>query len=414
MRIALIVGSFPVVSQPFIANQVAGLLDQGCDVQIFAIGKRGGGVAEHKIVTEYDMLSRAHYPIGNPDTTMHRMAFRTKHLMQYGWRHPASVARGASPARFGKRAFSLFHSTMALNLSRNGPFDVVHIHFGTIALISLDILWAAKCNAPLVVTFHGSDINEVLPDGTKHDYSELFEQAALVTANSRFTARRLMVAGCPSKKVTRVPMGVSMRSFPVIERERAPGDPLRFLTVGRVVPVKGIDYVIRALPKVAQVHPDVEYHVVGPPNLRDKYMKLATELGVADHVTFHGAKPHHEIVDFLKMCDIFVLAGVVAPDGTVEAQGLVLAEAQATGMPIIASNVGGIPETTGDGRAGMLVEQKNVEELADAMIKLAAMRDEWPRLGRLGREYVEKRYGIERSTQRMLGLYEKACALATK
>ena len=410
MRIAMIVGSFPVVSQTFIPTQIAGLLDRGCDVQIISVGCRGSGCDIPKTVSDYKMLDRTHFPAGDDGSAVGRIRHRVKQVVGHGWRHPVPVIRGLNPVRFGKRAFNLFCSSMALHLARIGPFDIVHVHFGTIGLLVMDFLDVAGCTAPLVVTYHGSDINEILPDGSQLDYRGLFDRAQGVTANSRFTVRRLIVRGCPSGMIKRIPMGTSMASFPVLQRKREANDPVRFLTVGRVIPFKGIDYVIRALPAVVEANADVEYHVVGPPNHRDEYMELARELGVDKHVFFHGAKPHHEIRDYLERCDVFVLAGVVADDGTVEAQGVVLAEAQATGMPVITTDVGGIPESTGDGRAGIMIKERDVEALSEAMLRMISMRDRWEELGQIGRKYVERKFGLDQSTDRLMRFYRQLVA----
>ena len=155
----------------------------------------------------------------------------------------------------------------------------------------------------------------------------------------------------------------------------------------RLVPRKGIDTVLEALPAIFKGVPEVQYIVAGDGPDRTRLERLAERLGVTPLVRFLGLVPDDQVAPLLHMADVFVMpAREERPD--VEGFGLVFLEANACGTPVIGSTSGGIPDAVVDGETGLLVPPLAPGPLADAAIRLLNDADLRGRLGRAGRERV--------------------------
>ena len=180
------------------------------------------------------------------------------------------------------------------------------------------------------------------------------------------------------------------------------------LHVGRQVAMKGTVYVIHAFARLAQQIPGVELVIIGDGPLRKRMQSLAQSLGLAKQIRFLGALPHQQVMTWMRKAAMLVLPSVRTRTGRNEGLGMVLLEAAATGVPMIGSRQGGIPEAIIDGETGLLVSERNYEELAAAMSALlndSAMR---LRMGQQARTLVERRFDIRRQTKKLERYYEHA------
>jgi phosphatidyl-myo-inositol dimannoside synthase len=191
------------------------------------------------------------------------------------------------------------------------------------------------------------------------------------------------------------------------------GDHKVLLTLSRLVPRKGVDTVLQALPAIARVVPGVRYVVAGEGKDRPRLERMAEELGVTPLVRFLGLVREEEVASLLHMADVFVMpAREERPD--VEGFGLVFLEANACGTPVIGSTSGGISDAVVDGETGLLVPPAAPAPLADAAIRLLTEPDLARRLGATGRERVLRDFTWERAAGRyftsMTGLAASAPA----
>ena len=169
--------------------------------------------------------------------------------------------------------------------------------------------------------------------------------------------------------------------------------------------VKGIEFGIRAVAKILPTHPNIRYQIAGDGPLLSELKELAAKLGVADCVDFLGGQTQQEVRELYGTSHLFMLPGVVARDGAEEGQGLVLIEAQATGLPVLATRVGGIPESVLDGESGFLVSERDMDALAEKLTYLIEHPELWPGMGRVGRAYVERNFNVNELNDRLVGLY---------
>ncbi|MDX1674676.1 MAG: glycosyltransferase, partial [Longimicrobiales bacterium] len=278
--------------------------------------------------------------------------------------------------------------------------DVLQVHFGPMGVV-VDALREMELVAgPMVVTFHGSDVS-AWRRADPGRYDGLFARVDAITANSSFLRDRLLGLGAPGDRIIRLPMGVDLTEFAV---RPPPGGPPRFLTVGRLSEEKGIEHALRAMALLRDRGRIFSYTIIGGGPLRSELESLARSLELEDRVHIRGPQPRGTVVAAMADHHILVQPGVEAASGAVEAQGLVLAEAQATGMPVVASDVGGIPETVGPG-AGRLVPPGDPESLADALDALLRERDRWGEIGEAGRRHAEREFDRRALRDRLVDLY---------
>ncbi|HLL77128.1 MAG TPA: glycosyltransferase family 4 protein [Pyrinomonadaceae bacterium] len=205
----------------------------------------------------------------------------------------------------------------------------------------------------------------------------------------------------------RPPEGGARASLPAVE---AAAGPL-LLTVARLVPRKGHDAVIRALPLVLRRLPGTTYLIVGEGPERNRLEALATELGVAGSVRFCGAV--EDVVPYYQACDLFVMASrTLREEGEVEGFGIAFCEASACGKPVVGGRSGGVGEAVVDGVTGLLVPPDDPEALASAITGLLDDRERSARMGGRGREWVLNSLDPARAAERIAALAAGAAAVA--
>lgn len=209
---------------------------------------------------------------------------------------------------------------------------------------------------------------------------------------SRYTAGLLDDFGVPPARRTVIPNGTDPSRFrpmdaSALRRKLGLADRRVLLTVGRLVPRKGLDTTIRALPRIAEDVPNVTYLIVGHGPDRARLAGLARRLGVADRLHFAGKVPHDQLPLYYNACDVFVMPSREA-DPDVEGFGIVFLEAGACGKPVIGARAGGVPDAIRDGETGLLVPPRAPERLARAARWLLAHPAKAHRIGRQGRQRV--------------------------
>jgi len=184
---------------------------------------------------------------------------------------------------------------------------------------------------------------------------------------------------------------------------------MRLLTVARLVEIKGHEYALRAIAKVRARYPNLRYDLVGDGPLRKKLTALIAELGLNDAVTLHGSRSETDVREFFAQAHAFLLTSVNV-EGDEEGQGLALQEAQACGLPVIATRHGAFPEGVAPENRSWLVPERDVEALASKLCELVDAKDRWPVIGHAGRNFVKQRYDIRALNKQLVEIYRDAIA----
>lgn len=255
---------------------------------------------------------------------------------------------------------------------------------------------------PFVVHFHGYDASKArVLDAFGDSYRPMFHAAAAVVAGCTEMAKQLIALGAPSEKVvTNYVSTVDVASF----TQQDPGNrPPHFVSIGRFVEKKAPHLTLFAFSKVADVLPDVELVMIGQGRLLDACKELAKGLGVENRVRFLGPQSHEVVCQELAKARCFVQHSVIANDGDREGTAISVLEAAATGMAIVATRHQGILDTMVDGETALLVDEFDVDGMADCMIRVARDPSLARCLGAAARERVSAKFSMEKSIS---GLYQ--------
>ena len=215
---------------------------------------------------------------------------------------------------------------------------------------------------------------------------------------------RLLALNAPPEKLHVIPNAVGIDGIAFRVRHAPQGKPLRLLTIGRLVPFKGVAVLINSLQHSAIYALNWRLDVVGDGPLRAELVTQAEAAGLADRIVFHGACAREKVLSIIDASDLYLAPAVVDTDGNTETQGVALLEAMASGLPVIASRVGGIPETLGPAAAA-LVPPNDADALAGALLDLLQRPECWGALGHAGRKRVEQHYDQQTWIKRLESLY---------
>ena len=285
--------------------------------------------------------------------------------------------------------------------------SLIHAHFEFGGLRSLPL--AERLKVPLVSTCHGMDVTEDhyqwqgRPWLGRHYLkrrARFLQKAALCLGVSRFICDQMLQRGYPPQKVRQHYIGVDIVKFqpdPTVVKE-----PM-ILYVGRLVEKKGSPDLLRAMKQVNARHPDVKLTLIGDGPLRESLTAYAREEKL--NVEFLGPQPPDVVQQRLQAALMFCMPSVRAADGNSEGLGIVNLEAQATGIPVIGTRHGGIPEAVEDGVTGLLAPERDPEALAGHIVTLlsdCALRES---MGRAGRERVSRLFDLAQQSRLLEQMY---------
>ncbi|MBO3803057.1 MAG: glycosyltransferase family 4 protein [Candidatus Brockarchaeota archaeon] len=294
-------------------------------------------------------------------------------------------------------------------LGKLGGFDVYHGHVYASGMIALAL--GRMLGGKVVTMVHGSyypiwgEIANSRIEAEAYRLAErevatslaLWGDAQLHTAS--YFAKMVEGWGVPRRKLRVIESGVDTERFsPNVKPTWRPGCcPHVLLSARRLVRKNGLEYLLMAMPSIRRRW-KAHLVVAGDGPEMGRLRALASKLGVGEHVTFLGLVGNEEIPGLLSACDVAVVPSLI------EAPGIFLLEAMASGRAVVASRVGSIPEVV-DGKNGLLVGARRPEEIADAVDYLLSNPEERERMGRRAREAVERKYTIEAFAKRVLDAY---------
>ncbi|MFC7848693.1 glycosyltransferase [Arthrobacter sp. NPDC057388] len=302
----------------------------------------------------------------------------------------------------------------------DSPPHVVHGHFWMSGVAALDAARRepAGFRVPVVQTFHAlgtvkrrhQGAADTSPAERRFLEPSVGRSADRIVATCSDEVFELRAMGIDTRRVSIAPCGVDLDLFSSDGPADAPSRSHRILSVGRLVPRKGVDLVIRALPHLVEAgFGDVELLIVGgdadaggqDPEAR-RLLDLARELGVAAHVELRGQVPREAMPGLFRSADAVVCTPWYEPFG------IVPLEAMACGVPVVAAAVGGLTDTVVHQGTGLHVPPKDPEAIAEALATLLASPELRAKLGRAGERRAKTRY----SWNRVAAETEKAYQLA--
>ena len=316
LRVAFVLGIFPLVSETFVVEQIAQLLDRGVDVRIFSLS-RGDTTNVARSYFAYDMEARTVY-LDYPRGWLARVRHAFPTAARLARRSPRVLLRAINVFRFGRWALSLKLLYWVTPLAGE-RFDVIHCHFGTVAHDFLKAREAAMLDAPLVTTFYGVDVSRVFRDEHPSYYDDLKEACELYFVMSADMKERVVAHGFPAERVQVHPVSVTVDDYAFTTRSLTQGEELRLLAVGRFVEKKGFDDLLRALAIAKeQAGRSISCTLVGGGPLEADLRRLCESLDLEDVVHFAGMMPLEDVVQLFASMHVLVQPSKTAADGDME------------------------------------------------------------------------------------------------
>jgi len=406
LRIAFSCVGFPIRSETFILNQIVDLIDKGHHVDVFPYVKCESDNPHAKYV-EYGLGEKT-FPSG---PTPASLVTRLKIFALFAIHNPSKIIhliRLLNFFKFGKAAFNLTLFLSAKPYLEKEPYDIYHGHFGESVVSLVKLKKAGIIKGKIITTFHGYDAHFTDQDliEKRMFYKELFKYGDWFSVNSEYTRKKICTLGCLEAKAVRMPVGLNTTKYSVCNRQYFIKNKLNIVSVGRLITVKGFCYGIEAIRQlVISGFEDIQYFIVGSGELESDLQKQIENLGLKSHVKLMGSKSQEEIIEIMSQSDVFLHPAITDNDGRQEAQGLVLQEAQAMEMAVVATRTGGIPDGVIENETAILVEEKDSVAIANALKKFIEDKELTSRFGKKGRKYVEKHFDITNLNERLVELY---------
>jgi glycosyltransferase involved in cell wall biosynthesis len=256
---------------------------------------------------------------------------------------------------------------------------------------------ARQAGVPLYVHFHGFDAAVVskLPYWRTR-YRKLFRDAAGVIGPSEFIVNKLAELGCPREKLYVCACGINPDLFSETQRL-----PLRLVAVGRFVPKKAPHVTVEAFAKIADDFPDARLDMIGDGPLKARCEKLIVKHGLEERVILHGAKSHAFVAEKMREASVYLQHSVTASYGDVEGMPVSILEAMACSLPVVSTRHSGIREAVEEGKTGFLVDEHDVNGMADAIAAMLCDPARAEAMGKAARLRVLERYTQQKSREKL-------------
>lgn len=375
IRVAYLTGEYPRASDVWIQREIGSLRDLGVVVDTFAVRRPADAHmvgneqrAERKRTTY--LLDQLRSPAGL--ATHARLAIGSPRRYWQGLKLALMTRRAGLAGLAYQVAYFAEAGLLADELQKRG-IPHLHNHFGD-SSCTVAMLAAELGGVSFSFTLHSPG---VFYDPRAWRLDAKIERAAFCTCISRYCRAQAVIHARLEHhdRLHVVHCGVHPNAYTPVTHQ---GGGHRILFVGRLADLKGVTILLEALQRMKKERPDVELTIVGDGPDRARFEKAAEDLDVADRVSFVGSRSQADVAEHLAETDVFVLPSFA------EGVPVTLMEAMASGVPVVATRVGGVAELVDDGTNGYLVEAGEAAPLADAVLSLLADPSTRNRFGNAG------------------------------
>lgn len=414
IKVAFLLNEFPALTETFILNQIIFLIDKGVNVHIFSLYP-GDFTKLHKQYQGYGLDKKVTYITTIPQSPFSRFgeAFKFFQQKDFGLAFVAAI-KCINPLKFGLSGFKLTYFLHYTRIWQIHHFDLVHAHFGIMGVFFANFVSEGLFkDIPFLVSFHGYDLVPNHKLDNKKKYKNLFSFGKIFTVNSQYTKGLLLnIDQNLDSRIRYLPMGINTRQFEkeILEKNEKQPDILKLVYIGRLVDWKGADQAIMILEKVIKEFgiQNIELTIIGKGPLYTVLEKMVIDGELEGHVRLMGAQDQSIIKSILAESDLFLYTGREdKKTGRAENQGLVLMEAQAMGLPVVAFAVGGITEGIIDQETGVLVPQGDFDGFAHSVVSLLLNKDKRIAMGKSARKFVKDKFDSNVLGHRLLEIYQE-------
>jgi colanic acid/amylovoran biosynthesis glycosyltransferase len=284
---------------------------------------------------------------------------------------------------------------------------VLHIYFGHIGVHLLPLL--EICDLPVIVSFHGADAQVDL-DKSAHlaATQRMLRLATLLLVRSQSLADRLVALGAEPGKIRLHRTGLPLEDIRFAQRQTPADGAWRCVQACRLIAKKGLATSLRAFAEFSRAYPRATFAIAGEGTLLPELRALATELGVSERVTFPGFLQQEELRALYAASHLFLHPSETGPNGDQEGVPNSMLEAMASGLPVVATRHGGIPEAVDDGVSGALVADRDHAGIARVMLELAASPERYTAISAAASAAARSRFDLAEQSRVLAGCYNAA------
>jgi glycosyltransferase involved in cell wall biosynthesis len=399
LKVAYIMSRFPKLTETFILYEMLALQKKGVQVEVYPLLREPFEVIHPEAKP---FVEAAHYqPFISPAILRANLHFLWKKPLVYLSTLFTLLRANWGSLGFFTGALGIFPKVVLFAYQMQAQkIDHVHAHFASHPAAAGFIIHRLV-GIPYSFTAHGSDLHR-----DRHMLCEKVAEAAFVAAISNYN-KELIVSECKGRfqdKVHVIHCGVDTEVF----RPRAAEtpfekgeNPFMILCVGTLHEVKGQAYLIEACRILKEKGIDLVCHFVGDGEDREALMQLTDQAGLTEQIRFHGRLTRSEIARLLQDADVLAAPSVPTRDGRREGIPVVLMEAMGSGVPVVASNISGIPELVLDQQTGLLASPRDAASLATVLERYYTDRDLRRRLGLAGRQKVVEAFDLYKNAAQL-------------
>ncbi|MCU4926479.1 glycosyltransferase family 4 protein [Halobacteria archaeon AArc-dxtr1] len=391
MKILYYLHSFPKLSQSFVLNEIYELDQNGHDVAVCARNRPTSSITHD----ELDELELPLYYVDRPSVTDGIELLSTKCF------HPAILKHAGYRAPIKHHAANLFHAKRCIEFIQQlgWGLDHVHTHFASKTRFPARYV-ASYFDVPFTITTHAYDLYREPIDPSAGKLLQSADRIITISEYNRRYIRNRFTADVP---IDIVRAGIRPEKFSPAGNTAEN----RIVTVSRFVEKKGLQYALEGVALATERIPDIEYHIIGSGRLEDELRQQVTELGLEDTVSFLENVSDQRLLNEIDEANCFLLPCVIADSGDRDGIPVALMEAMAMETPPISTSVSGIPELITHEENGLLVEPRNPNLIADALVDLLQSEDQQAKYGANGRQTVSQDFNITHEATKLEAVFER-------
>ncbi len=408
MRILYLLKHFPALSQTFILNEITSLIDEGHDVSIIAMYNLNENKIHEKI-ERYNLLKEIHYlkyypfflnKFENNYSKEEIFERATKKLFEKN-----SISKeikfnlldlGYKQEKEIERTFRKFLDYLdILEIIKEKDIEHIHVHFADKnAQVVYDI--NKIINVPYTLTTHAYDIF-VNPYKDLKKWADNAKKMIVISEyNKKYMVKNF---GIDEDKISMVRCGINLDEFKLLNIEKE--NRFTILNIGRLNLIKNQKCLIEACKILKNKGLNFQCLIIGKGKERANLEKQIQESGLKDYIKLLGSKKNEELIEYYNKANVFVLPSIS------EASPTVIKEALACGMPVIVSNVRGVPEIIKDGHNGFLIEPEKPEQIANKLMELIKKPDLIKKFKKNSRKIIEKEFDVKENIKKLIKIFKK-------
>ena len=403
-HILIVPGVFPTLSETFIVNHITALIKRGFNVSIFS-KRKGNTQSINNNIIKYKLLDLTYYQdLSKPTTFLKKilkciyLVLLNSHKIKWNLLKKCIFNSSMNDMSF----FDLFYKSFYF-LTHKMP-EIIHVHFGHNAILFCDLKKKGVIleHVKIIVTFHGFDLSIDQIENNKIKYRLLRETVSRFIVNSDYLLGVFKQTFPGNTQVSVIPVWPDLNLFSTLRKEKK-NDFFNIVFCGRLIELKGCEVALDIVELLFKSNYKIKFHVIGDGDILDKLIEISVNKEIDHIVTFHNSRSQKYIKTIFSKSQVFLLPGIKDPKTKrAETQGLVLQEAQASGLPVLVSDVGGMKYGMVNGETGFVLKERDAQGFADKIIYLIENNDILEKMSISSVRYVKENFQEDYLIERII------------